>query len=665
MSVLIEEEVAIEEEQQVITGNSPEEEEAVRTCSDWFEKDKEAKKFYMDEMEEVDKLYRSDHWDLTGSDGNALRNDDQKQTRPNAVENMAFSLIEGLISEFSQDTDIVDFPVEEGDDEAAGIMTDLKKFIAYKNRITMERQKWLRNFFYYGTAIWETVWDDDWKGGKGPNRWKGDVRWRSLHPQYAFPDCRVKEDINDGNRFHKAFLTTIEYVRKAFEERGKLVQAETISGEDLIGDTNEDDDGSEAMEEQVWLVETWYTGEPLLLSEGEENKGEGLHILWWAGEGQRIYLKHSNYVYFDPEEDVKLPFHFRQDYPRSNSVWGYGEGYFLKNPQIMMNKTSEIIIEGHMHNALGQTWYKENALTEKQQKAVTKYGTLAGMWFAAKNPDEIHREYGKSVPASLQNEMNRLVKLMETLVGRFDISQGKTPGSVTAFRALDLLAQRAQVRLRSKDVAITTSYEDVGNYINNLIFKNYNEARRYRIMGQDGPDKPQYNVFNLDSIKKAYMFDTGESVPFTQFQPTEGMVEGDTYEIYCPEFDTVCKTSTTMPSDRLFYLEMAKELYAGKLIDEETFWYVMERGHFPPWEEMAQKLEEQKQQMMQMQQQQQMAQQQQQQAAGGGGLTPDEILAQAPPELQARFKNLSPEEQQQILNQIVANMQGGEGGAVS
>jgi len=194
-------------------GNTPEEERAVRICYDWFEKDREAKQFYMDEMEEMWKLYKGDHWDLIGADGNALRTDTQKKSRPNSVENVTFSLVEGFVAEFSQDVDIIDIPVEQGDEEAANIMTDVKKFIQYKNRISRERINWLRNFFLYGTGIWHAFWDPTWRGGRGPNRWEGEIRWQSVHPQAIFPDCRCKTDINEGNRIHKARYVTLEYIR--------------------------------------------------------------------------------------------------------------------------------------------------------------------------------------------------------------------------------------------------------------------------------------------------------------------------------------------------------------------------------------------------------------------------------------------------------------------
>ncbi len=612
--------------------------EGLRKIYDWFDADRSAKKSITEEFEDLYKLYKGDHWELTGHDGRPIRSAENKSLRPNTVENVAFALIEGLVAEFSSDMDLVDYPVEQGDDEIANIMSDIKEFIMYKNRLNLEKNKWLRWFFLYGTGIWHTYWDPHWQGGRGPNRWIGEVRWKALHPQAFFPDARCLDSLEDGRRIQKAYYTTQEDV---LERWGVDVAADEISTDMLIGDEAESQVLAEAGEERVLLVETWYKGEPLFQEEEEESMGPGLHVVWWAGDGSPVYLDHSNYVYYEPGEDARFPFHLRTCYPRENSIWGLGEGHFVKSPQIMRNRTSELILEAHMHHALGQTFYKEDAFTDKQKKYFEKYGTLAGMYFPMRDPTSVIRIHGQNAPASLLQETERLQKVMESIVGRFDISQGRTPGSVTAFRALDLLAERSQIRLRSKEQALTGSYEECGNYVNHLISMFYTEKRSYRILGDDlgddepvfvnpqtgetipaGPEQPEppgpewqldvekgkgplYGTFRADMIEKAYIYHTGESVPVSEFAPMEGMIEGEDYEIYCAEFDTMCKVSSDMPTDRMFYVEMAKELLGAQIIDTELFYYVLKNGKFPPFDDMQEREEEKKAAMMEQQQMEQ------------------------------------------------------------
>ena len=723
-------------------------EEALRKCYDWFESDRNAKLPIIEEWEEMYKLYRGAHWDLTGPGGHALRTEEQKLTRPNAVENVTFALVEGLIAEFSEEIDIIDYPVESSDDSAARKMTEIKEFIAYKNRLLSERKKWNRNFFLYGTGIWHTFWDPFWTGGRGPNRWVGDVRWMAIHPQTVFPDARCRETIEEGRRIHKAYYRTQEEIKEKF---GVDVEADMIRDDMMIGYDPEIMGGTDVMadpgEEQVLYVETWYIGEPLItdemlegnleddeitgdaeeaeeglepapkqaeeeMAEGEdvedpgeilspvgqnENLGVGLHVIWWAGDGSPVYLKHANYVYYEPGETPKFPFHFKGRYERENSVWGFGEPFFLKSPQVVLNKTTEMILEGHIHHALGQTVYDEASVTPKQKEMIENYGNMPGRWFAMKNILGMRRERGEGVPPSLQAEPGRLQKTMETIVGRFDISQGRTPGSVTAFRALDLLAARAQVRLRSAEKAMTTSHEDCGNYVNHLVEKNYTEDRAYRILGDEtgreelvlknlqtgemvpyeygqqipGPewvvdmekqDGPKYGMFNAEEFKKVYVFDSGEVYPYDEFAPGEQMVEGIDYEVYSPEFDVVCKVSSAMPTDRMFYMEIAKELYASQLLDEETFWFILKYGKLPPFDELIEKAKEKAEMQKQMLEMEQQGQGGGEGAPGMGQQDPDALMAEiqavleANPELAQQFMGLPPEQQTEAIAEI---MQGG------
>ena len=593
--------------------------EAVQKCSTWYDTDKDAKTFYVDEMKEMYKLYRGDHWSLLGPDGNPLRTTAQQMARPNSVENITFSLIEGTASEFAQDVELIDYPVEQGDEEKANVMTDLKKFIFYKNRLTTERIKFLRRFFLYGTGIWHISWDPDWRGGKGPNRWVGDIRWNAMHPLELVPDARCKEDINEGNRCHKVAWRTLEEVKQKYPNVSQPITEESMDEDDMLDLSKEDSEGftdDSYKEDQIPVIETWYTGRPLILDEGEEqDQGDGLHVIWWAGESQKIYLKHANYIYFDPEETPKFPFIVKQCYQREGSIWGYGEAYFMKNPQIARNKTGEIILEGHMHEALGQTWYEEGALTPKQEKVIQAKGTIPGMWFKVQDASKIKREYAKSVPASLQNEMQRLQSAMETIIGRFDISQGRTPGDVTAYKAIAELSARAQVRLRIKEMAITSSYEEGGTYTNRLIEQYYTENRKYRILGEEGY---QYGEYRQEDMLKVWDTGTGAVAPFNQtaeqipnFEAIKqlqvlkeaGMISeeefaaqmaelgADNYEVYFPDMDCYCKTSSVTPSDRFYSIEVAKDLLMKQLISPKIFFYVIDNGKFPPSEELQQELE--------------------------------------------------------------------------
>lgn len=563
--------------------------DAVRQAADWFRDDKDARAATVElQWAEVEKMRRNDHWSLFGANGEPLRSAEEQRQRPNSVENVTFSLIEGQVAEFSQDMELVDVAMEAGDDEAASLMTDLKRAIANKNRMEIERLAWNRDFFWLGSACYEHNFDPDWTGGRGPNRWVGEVRWRALDIYAFYADARCRRDLHEGNRCHKSSPVTLEYLRDRYPEYGHLVHAE-IS--DTVDDADEDNDtGTEAAEastkDMVGLQETWYIGKPLLLGPDEKDDGKGLHVIWWAGEGQRIYLKHANYVTWKQGETPKFPFTFRWRYPQKGTIYGFGEAHYLKSMNIGLNKNSEISIEANMFSAFGRTYINTSAVTTEQAKEIEQLGALANMHFFVDDINGIRHVAGQAVPPGVQAECDRIKRAMEAQIGRYDVSQGQAPGSVTAFRALDLLAQRAKVRLISADVAMKTAYEDCGNYINELIVDNYTEARAYRIVGRQQGDEVKRGVFKLADIQRVHFPRTGTVIPLKGWRPKKGQIEGQDFEIYAPEMDAICRTTTSMPSDRMFFMEMAKELFSQHAIGPETLLYVIDKGKFPPIEQL-------------------------------------------------------------------------------
>jgi hypothetical protein len=586
--------------------NTPEQNEAVQKVKEWFTGDENAKDFYVQEMKEMYKLYIGDHWDLLVND-EQLRSCENQKTRPNCVENITFAFIESIVSEFAKPVEHTFEPTEEGDEQNAIALGELVGFVKEKNRFNQEQRRFLWYLFTYGTGILFSPWDPDWRGGKGPNKWEGDIRVMALHPNTVTPDARARVSVQECRRVHRNWWQTLESVEEDFE-RGSYVHEQMMDDDALIGD---EDDSAERRAEQARIIETWYVGKPLLLEGDEKDEGEGLHVIWWSEDG--VYLKHTNYIYGDPGEPQRIPFIFCQRYPRENSLWGFGECYQLKNPQIMKNKTAEVIIEGIMHQSFGQTFYTPTAFGSEKQKAIIKeYGTMPGMYFEVQNLDAMKRIYGQGVPAQVFQQDERLTAVMEAIVARPDISQGRLEGGVTAASAIQQLMNRANARLTAIGEAIGATYEDLGKEIEDRIVQFYSETRRYRIRGKgdqlqlgappnEQVSKFQFGQFRNDQLKKVHIMATGQTVPLDQFNPEmltrfgEGgeavpPVEGEDYEVYSPDFDSKVKVSAELPGDKAFFMTLAKELMEMQVTGPETLLYVIEHGTFPPIEQLRQQV---------------------------------------------------------------------------
>ena len=195
-------------------------------------------------------------------------------------------------------------------------------------------------------------------------------------------------------------------------------------------------------------------------------------------------------------------------------------------------------------------------------------------------------------------------------------------------------------------------------YVNRLIEKFYTERRKFRIMGKDknknnnaNPNSNsngyQYGEYNPEDMLKVYDTTTGTVAPYAHAEeqiPAMGMIkqlkqqyeagmiseeefaamasqlQTENYEIYFPEFDCYCKTSSVMPSDRFYYIEVAKELLTAGILPPKIFLEVLDTGKFPPIEEIMEELDRMNQPKI------------------------GDMLGVLPPELQQYMKTLSPED---------------------
>ncbi len=584
--------------------NTDEEWMALRKAKAWLDDDKQAKADFIDEIKEMHKAYMGDHWSLKGPTGSQIRSAETQANKPNSVDNMVFSQVEGFVAEFSNPPVFMTQPGEYSDEEDANALTELDEFIANKNKYPREQRKSVRNFFKYGTIIDQVFWDPTWQGGVGPNRWVGDVRIKSLHPDVLYIDARCKDvtEIESARRIHKVVRHPLEYFVDTFKEKGQYVEEDTGTFFQTVGDDEED---TKSRNRTAWYVETWYKGFPLL----GENKGYGLHVLKWAGE---VVLDHISYIYPEPI----YPFVMHNLYDREGTIWGFGEVKQIISPQIVLNKEDEMILESNLHQAFGQTFYTDNGtITDKQKARIEKGGSLPGMWFPVRDVKGILRLYGNGAAPSLFTHRDAKLKSIETITGRYDTTQGRVPAGITAASAIMELNQRATNRMKAKEETLKSHYQSIGERINKFICWYYEEKRGYRILKPN--NKYEFKTFSNQQIKKVHIFKDSKVIPLQDFVPGD-MIEGQDYEVFVPEFDSYVKVDNEMPVSKAYYIELAKELYAAQIIDRQAVLYVIENGKLEPMEEIIQR-------MGQAQQAQAQAQAPQQPSIEG-------IIAQLPPE---------------------------------
>jgi hypothetical protein len=472
-----------------------------------------------------------------------------------------------------------------------------------------------RNGVLYGPLIAKVYWDSDWKGSTA-NPFSGDARIIVVPAPTLFIDPRIKS-IEEGVIQHAGFVIhavrrSLAYVHNAYPEKGPDVTADSYATyvDTLSGDVNDMDIYPE--DEEVLVVEYWYKGEPLAAEfpereEPVEYKEGWVHKAVVAGG---ILLEHRTYVY------PWYPFVLEWIYPSSESVYGYGDGYDILMPQLVINKLNELSIEGADIQSQG-TWLTEEG-NIRNVAQFQKYARIGGSVQTVVDIGRTQRIMGGNVPSSLFTHYRQQTQAMESISGRTDVAQGRTSRRIEAASAIALLLQQSGGRVRQRARAVSSFTSQIVSMLVDLIGQHYTEERLIRLTGADGSNEWQ-TISNKDFLKQKVWTDP---------------VSGQQYqEDYVPEFDIIVTAGSETPTSRAYYSEMAMQLFQMGIIDEIA---LLEVVQFPRWREALGR----KQQAMMRQQQQQQQQQQPPQEEG----PPPEVIEAMTQQQQMQQQQQVPQE---------------------
>lgn len=578
---------------------------------DWCKGTKDRGRFE-DRCSDAQRFWLGDQWSGIKSYGIQGRSSESKRLHPNPVDNYFKAHIEGLVGDMTdRPVDIQLKPREPGDEESASKMQEVVQYIWYRNNGDRMLEFAVRRGCLYGPLVAKVYWEPDIVGSPG-NPFVGDVRFFTFVPTQLFVDPRVKATeagvIQQAEFLIYATRRSLEYVRRNYPEKGHLVQpdsyasyVDTLSG--VSQDYSIDEDSS------VLLIEYWYKGDPVApdfpkierrLSEPKGiKKASGVHVAIIAGG---VLLKHITYA------SSYYPFVMEWIYPSDESVYGYGDGYDILLPQLIINKLNEIALEGAALASKGN-WITEEG-NIRNIKNFQRYATMGGAVLPVSDVARTRRELGGVVPGTLFMHYRQEQQAMEAVSGRFDVAQGRAPRNVRAASGLALLLQQAGGRVRQRARAAASFVEQITHMIVDLVLKYYTEERLIRIVGKDGSiswDKRSA----ADFLKKKVYVDpvTGETVE----------------EEYTPEFDVIVTTGTETPASKAYYTDLAVQLFQMGVIDEVA---LMETLQFPKWREvLARKAAVQAQVQAQAQAQAQAMQVQQSAQQQVGGPVPPEVEA--------------------------------------
>jgi hypothetical protein len=536
----------------------------------------------------------------------AYRSKRLRQIRPNSEDNFIFNSVTIQHANITASIPEVTITGQEASDEdVATELTCLIRLNDTRNEFGKTWKRWVYDFITSGPTIAMVTWDNEWMGGRGPNRWVGDIRvercdkW-DMYFDPAITDLETR--LQDCSYIIRRPRKKLRDIRSIFPERGKYV-AEQTNEDDHI------DEGSNP--EQAYVIEHWHRGFPhympkerakklrekaaRLESEGDFYKAqdyydaakgdlEGVHVAYMS---DGILLEYCPYEF----EDGLYPFVFTTRFTDDKSPWGFGEIRNVKIPQIMHNKADEIEMEAMAKEGLGGGYFQNGTISPRQLDNIITNSGKGGMWFPVDDVNGMKDRTGVKVPTSITNYKEHKQRMIETLTQITPIQQGMSPGSNMPFKAIQELGNRTDIRMEQAADKLKDFLINITKLRINRIDQFYTEDRYYRITGNDG--KIKEGTFNRQNMEQEW---PRETVQVDQTDPTTGEIYQEPVqrmEKYIPEFDVKVTILSEKPTDRNYYTSLAMELYGMQLLTPEDLLYTLDEGKLPPTEDILQNLREQ------------------------------------------------------------------------
>jgi hypothetical protein len=579
------------------------------------------------------KSFKGDQWDLSF----AKRAHKEKQVRPNSVDNFIFPSIMGMHSTLTATTPEATLEVNDGDDETDDTelerkVTDNVANIFDKNKFPALWKKIVLRGISHGPFIAAVLWDNDWIGGNGPNRWIGEVKIIAQKKDEIYFDPAIidlEERMQDCSFINRKMRKKLTYFKR-WGEKGSMVKAD--GGED-----------EGANHKQAWLREAWHKGKPRFMpSERKKElldkaqrwmppaaivddykaelyqqmaagKVDGVHVSYSTTD---VFLEYVPYAY----EDGMYPFIFKVMYTDEKSPYGFGEIRNVMIPQVMHNKADEIEIEAMSVEGLGGYFYQTGALSSKQLAYLTQNNYKGGVFAEVDGLNLMKPREGAKTPANIPQYKEHKQRMVETISKNTPIRQGMAPSGNLPYAAIAELGARTDNTTKGIAETLEDFMEELVLMITSRMKEFYTEERAYKVReNQDNspdiarqlkeiaqmPDEQQkvlavYELLNTMGTNQSFKygkFSNQEMTKSWERQPSGIDEMGNEIpakiETYMPDFAAKVKIMDERPTDRNYYIELAMNLLPQKMLDMESFWYVIEEGKFPPKETIIERLQKQ------------------------------------------------------------------------
>jgi hypothetical protein len=154
------------------------------------------------------------------------------------------------------------------------------------------------------------------------------------------------------------------------------------------------------------------------------------------------------------------------------------------------------------------------------------------------------------------------------VAGTHDVSNGETPGSVTAASAIEALQDAARTRIKQKQRNLDATIKDWGQQYADIILEKYSKPRVVRVTNDQGA--AEYFRFSVDQGSPEDPRKKATIRPYNRDEVGNLLPANEVQEMYITDrFDVIVNTSSSLPFAKAKQEERALNLFDRGIIDEE------------------------------------------------------------------------------------------------
>lgn len=490
---------------------------------------------------ENEQWYKLRHWDVAKKEAGEA----QDSSRPEPTSAWLFnSLVNKHADAMDNYPEPNVLPREPGDKKDAETLSSIIPVVLERNKFekTYSDAWWYK--LKHGTSAYGVFWNSSLENGLG------DVDIKKLDLLNLF----WEPGITDIQKSRNLFITSLEdkdLLEEEYPELKNKLGASVIDVKQYVYDDTVD------VSDKAVVVD-WYYKKRLPSNEMGISGGTVLHYCKFVGE--HVLFASENEPDLYPNgwyEHGEYPVEFDVLFPEEGTPYGFGYLAIMKDPQLYIDKLSQVILENAAIASKPRYWAKEDVGVNEEEfldlskPIVHVQGQI--------DEEKLRRIDVPTMPSVVLNVLQmKIDELKETSSNR-DVSQGGTGSGVTAAAAIAALQEAGNKTSRDMISASYRTYTRINYLVIELIRQFYDETRSFRITGRDG--KEQFVQFNNARISGV------EMDPAYAGQQVQA---GYTPQLRKPIFDIVIKPQKRSAYSRLSQNELAKELYKLGLFNPEN-----------------------------------------------------------------------------------------------